>query len=137
VRVIWGQGSSASRQAVSAYVLQASTEFTDWPVAQSVKILPLASAAAVQAAEAALAARRRVIEGLEWPERNWGSDSKTKAPLLREGGLVRLCCSCFTEKLNFPPRLRVIDCSAEAHGSVPSRCTPKLRRHFLQCSFDH
>jgi hypothetical protein len=64
VHVAWGQGASASRQAVSAYVLQAGagTEFNGQPVSQSVKILPLA-AAAVQAAQDALAARRRAVEG--------------------------------------------------------------------------
>jgi hypothetical protein len=64
-RVIWGQGSTASRQAITVYVLQANsgTEFNRWPVSQSVQILSLVSAAAVQAAEAALAARRSTVEG--------------------------------------------------------------------------
>ena len=64
-RVAWGQGSSASRQAVSAYVLQAGsgTEFNGRPVEQSVKILPLVPAVVVKAAQAALAARRAVVAG--------------------------------------------------------------------------
>jgi hypothetical protein len=65
VRVIWGQGSTASRQATTVYVLHADsgTEFNHRPVSQSVQILSLVRTAAVHAAEAALAARRRTVEG--------------------------------------------------------------------------
>ena len=65
VRVVWGQGASASRQDTSEYVLQTpsdSTEFNSKPVMESLKIIDLVPQAAVRAAQEALAARRRAAE---------------------------------------------------------------------------
>ncbi len=62
VRVIWG-GRVASRQATSAYRFAApATEFGEATVILETKILPLVPTAEQRAAEAALAARRAVIE---------------------------------------------------------------------------